>query len=388
MIRHTVFIIAAFLFLTACSSPSENVPSEADSLSSDVISLYEKENVTSETSDSFSKKAVASGKGDIVLFPGTAVSYCDPTVSSDQYVYCTQPGCQHKTDDCGAYIGNSDCLAVYDGLWYYLRTGEDDSISLVRHDPLANERTVLKTYVSEEKDGILLHRIPQYSLISCGYIYISLTTTEYNMITNESSSTTELQEVDCRTGETRVLSSDDQIIDVIGGNEKEFAAFVLIGDPNENKREMRIYQRSDFSYETVVDTSAGLLGKNSIYANIANNRILYVVNDGLYCFDLETREHLKIADGTIQARSIFGNSVYFTRPDPKSDGEYSSEFLRCTTDDLDLITMQNNDQKDVYVFSQYVGTETGFLGMSKDGKYGWISQKDFDQENYDGIVNF
>lgn len=387
MIRHTVFIIAASLFLTACSAQpsSDQLTITQNTNSHESISLYESQNVVS--SNTSLKIPVASGKGNIVLFPGTAVSYCDPTVSSDQYVYCTQPGCQHKTDDCGAYIGNSDCLAVYDGLWYYLRTGEDDSISLIRHDPLANERTVLKTYVSEEKDGILLHRIPQYSLISCGYIYISLTTTEYNMITNESSSTTELQEVDCRTGETRVLSSDDQIIDVIGGNEKEFAAFVLIGNPNENKREMRIYQRSDFSYETVVDTSAGLLGMNSIYANIANNRILYVVNDGLYCFDLETREHLKIADGTIQARSIFGNSVYFNRSDPKSDG-VNSEFLRCTTDDFDLITMQNNDQKDVYVFSQYVGTETGFIGMSKDGKYGWISQKDFDQENYDGIVNF
>lgn len=104
-------------------------------------------------------------------------------------------------------------------------------------------------------------------------------------------------------------------------------------------------------------------------------KFIYYVDTG------EDRLLYQVDDRIIRA-NIFGDHVFYIYYDDKD----RYHFMRGNTQGDTAIAMNNRGYTDGAAFGRYRTTENGYLGMTHDGQYGWLSQEDYFQENYEGFI--
>ena len=339
------------------------------------------------------QQSISAGKGDAVFKPsGSVVYYGDPSVSDEFTVFCSKAGCQHNSEDCGAYIGNASEFIAYKDLWYYIRTMDDGSMVLFEQNPLTNERTELKKVASKTEDNKYYFITMQGIMVSydCIYLRVDQMVFDNANLTSESKNTTEYVEINLSTNNERTIlhydSSEESWI-IVGGNSTCLMLTKYISyDPQTSQYKGELYKMNldDLSYEVVVNEEKEMLLYSDPYGNInADNLLTYCTEHEIHLYDLDTGEDkllYQINDRNIRA-NIFDNNVFYIY----EDGDENTYFMRGNTSGDTPVKMDNNGNPDVLAFARFRTTENGYLG-TMDGQYGWLSQEDYYQENYDGFV--
>ncbi len=114
--KKNIYILLSSLVLSGCgatkvSTPkqinqsSKNNESNSVNIPSSELALTDFSNMHAAFTDDGS--IVPSGEGNGLLALGTAVQYCDPSISSQFTYYCFETGCKHTDYTCHCYIGNA-----------------------------------------------------------------------------------------------------------------------------------------------------------------------------------------------------------------------------------------------------------------------------------------
>lgn len=342
--------------------------------------LMDPENVSAVTA-SF-RDAVPSGDGDTLLFAGNAVWYCNPSVSPEKHLFCSDPDCRHSSDDCSAYIGSAGSFIPYHGIWYYLRTQDDGTVQLIRHDPAAGTRTVLKTYTRSSPQE---HFYVSLEMISHGDLFVRINGSFIDD-SNGHPDHSETEMIDLETGKTRTVASVPAF--VLGGDEEKFAVLQITDTFTDqagqvhNAAQLCLYSRSDLSCTILAAEETGVSADDLSPGKVSGSTLLYAASNGLYALDLAAGTQRKIASGTVFSYALYGDSVYYAAGDDVSD----ADFFRCRTDGSNSVRMENDGLHHVRAFSICRATATGFYGMDSKGRYGWISRDDFDHERYEAMI--
>ncbi len=339
------------------------------------------------------QESISAGKGDAVFKPsGSIVYYGDPSVSDEFTVFCSKAGCQHNSEDCGAYIGNASEFIAYKDLWYYIRTMDDGSMVLFEQDPLTNERTRLKKVVSKTEDNKYYFITMQGIMVSydCIYLQVNQMVFDNANLTFGSINTTEYVEINLSTRKERTIlhydSSEESWI-IVGSNGKcmMFTKYISYNpQTSQYKGELYKMNLNDLSYEVVVDEEKEMLLYSDPYGNInADNLLTYCTEHEIHLYDLDTGEDklLYQINDTIIRANIFGNHVFYIY----EDGDENTYFMRGNISGDNPVKMDNNGNTDVLAFARFRTTENGYLG-TMDGQFGWLSQEDYSHENYDGFI--
>ena len=341
------------------------------------------------------QESISAGKGDAVFKPsGSIVYYGDPSVSDEFTVFCSKAGCQHNSEDCGAYIGNASEFIAYKELWYYIRTMDDGSMVLFEQDPLTNERTELKKVASKTEDNKYYFITMQGIMVSHNCIYLQVDQMVYdntNLNAGYVENTNMYVEINLQTKEERSIQQFDTTKgswSIVGGNGKCLMLTKYISyNPQTSQYKGELYRINleDLTYEVIVDEEREMLQYSDPYGNInADNLLTYCTEHEIHLYDLDTGEDklLYQINDTIIRANIFGNHVFYIYEDENEIAHY----MRGNTSGDTSVEMENNGIKDVMALSQYRTTANGYLGMTHDSQFGWLSQEDYYQENYDAFV--
>ena len=337
------------------------------------------------------QESISAGKGDAVFKPsGSVVYYGDPSVSDEFTVFCSKAGCQHNSEDCGAYIGNASEFIAYKDLWYYIRTMDDGSMVLFEQNPITNERTELKKVVSKTEDNKYYFITMQGIMASydCIYLRVDQMVFDNANMTAGSININEYVEINLQTKKERSILQFDTTKGswtIVGGNGKCLMITKYIPDNSDISQGIDALYRmnlDDLSHEVIIDGE--MLSYSDLSGNInADNLLTYCTEHEIHLYDLDTGEDklLYQINDTIIRTNIFGNDVFYIFSD--SDNRY--HFMRGNISGDNPVKMDNNDNTDVLAFARFRTTENGYLG-TMDGQFGWLSQEDYSHENYDGFV--
>ena len=387
MDKDTILIILGTILLCGCGNPtiSESDPAIKTG------SLLQIENQDAVSVNY--QQSISAGKGDVVFKPsGSTVYYGDPSVSDEFTVFCSKTGCHHNSEDCGAYIGNASEFIAYKDLWYYIRKMDDGSMVLFEQNPLANERTELKKVTSRTEDNKYYFITMQGIMVSydCIYLRVDQMVNDNTNLTGASINTTAYVEINLSTRKERTIlhyDSSEENWSIVGGNGKclLFTKYISY-NPQTSQYKGELYKMNldDLSYEVVVDEEKEMLLQTSIYGNInADNLMTYCTEHEIHLYDLDTGEDrlLYQTNDIIISTNVFGQNVFYIYKD-RDDKKY---FMRGDIAGNTSLKMKNKNNTVVNVYSKYRTTENGYMGLM-DGQYGWLSQEDYHQENYDGFV--
>ena len=386
MKKTIILMIISIILLSGCSNPTT---SESDPVT-ETGSLLQIENQFA--ASTFFQEPISAGKGDAVFKPsGSVVYYGDPSVSDEFTVFCSKAGCQHNSEDCGAYIGNASEFIAYKDLWYYIRTMDDGSMILFEQDPLTNERTQLKKVASKTENNKYYFITMQGIMVSydCIYLRVDQMVFDNANLNAGSENTTKHVEINLSTRKERTLIQFDSTKEswtIVGGNGKCLMITKYIPNNSDISQGIDALYRmnlDDLSHEVIIDGE--MLSYSDLSGNInADNLLTYCTEHEIHLYDLDTGEDklLYQINNTIIRTNIFGNDVFYIFSD--SDNRY--HFMRGNTAGNTAIEMKNNGYTDGTAFGCYRTTENGYLGLIHDGQFGWLSQEDYYQENYDGFV--
>lgn len=339
------------------------------------------------------QQSISAGKGDAVFKPsGSVVYYGDPSVSDEFTVFCSKAGCQHNSEDCGAYIGNASEFIAYKDLWYYIRTMDDGSMVLFEHDPLTNERTELKKVASKTEDNKYYFITMQGIMVSydCIYLRVDQMVNDNTNPTGAIINTTTYVEINLSTNNERTIlhyDSSEENWSIVGGNGKCLMLTKHISyNPHTSQYKGELYRMNleDLILEVVVDKEKEMLEYSDSYGNInADNLLTYCTEHEIHLYDLDIGEDkllYQINDKIIRA-NIFDNLVFYIYEDENEITHY----MRGNTTGDTSVEMENNGITDVLAFARFRTTENGYLG-TMDGQFGWLSEEDYYQENYDAFI--
>ena len=204
-----------------------------------------------------------------------------------------------------------------------------------------------------------------------------------------SENTTKHVEINLSTRKERTLIQFDSTKEswtIVGGNGKCLMITKYIPNNSDISQGIDALYRmnlDDLSHEVIIDGE--MLSYSDLSGNInADNLLTYCTEHEIHLYDLDTGEDklLYQINNTIIRTNIFGNDVFYIFSD--SDNRY--HFMRGNTAGNTAIEMKNNGYTDGTAFGCYRTTENGYLGLIHDGQFGWLSQEDYYQENYDGFV--
>lgn len=388
MKKTIILMIASIIFLSGCNS---GTPQETITTTENDTLLQIENQVAIHTSF---QESISTGKGDAVFKPsGSVVYYGDPSVSDEFTVFCSKAGCQHNSEDCGAYIGNASEFIAYKDLWYYIRTMDDGSMVLFEQNPLTNERTQLKKVASKTEDNKYYFITMQGIMVSydCIFLRVDQMVFDNTNLTAESINSTEYVEINLSTNNERSIMQFDPFKDswsIVGGNEKYLMITKYISYNYEISQDVVALYRmnlEDLTLEAVVDETMEMLSPTSIYGNInVDNLMTYCTGHEIHLYDLDTGEDklLYQINERIISTNIFGQNVFYIYED-ENDMAY---FMHGNTSGDTPIKMENKNNTDANIYSKYRTTANGYLGMMSDGQFGWLSQEDYYQENYDAFV--
>lgn len=388
MKKTIILMIASIILLSGCNS---DTPQETTTTTEN-DSLLQIENQAAVST--IFQQSISAGKGDAVFKPsGSVVYYGDPSVSDDFTVFCSKAGCQHNSEDCGAYIGNASEFIAYKDLWYYIRTMDDGSMVLFEQNPLTNERTELKKVASKTEDNKYYFITMQGIMFSYDCIYLQvdqMVLDNTNLNAGYVENVNMYVEINLTTNNERTILQFDSTKgswSIVGGNGKYLITSKYLTyntQTSQYKGELYRINLEDLTYEVIVDEEREMLLHTDLYGNInVDNLLTYCTEHEIHLYDLDTGEDklLYQIDDTIIRTNIFGNHVFYIY----EDDDENTYFMRGNISGDNPVKMDNNGNTDVLAFARFRTTENGYLG-TMDGQFGWLSQEDYYQENYDAFV--
>lgn len=385
------YLIILISFLTACSS-SKGVSFTVSSSNkkSDIVSHgdsnYSSETLTNFENISFaftsSRQLVPFGEGDKLLYPGTAVEYCDPSVSDQFTYYCFEPGCKHMDNTCHAYIGNTEGFISYKGLWYYDRKKDNNQYEIICHNPDTNERKVIASY--ERSDNGNIWESINTMMISHDFLYVTVTRMSTAEDSFNSEVTSRIEAIDLKDYSRKTIV-DDNNFSFFGGNGEraviEYAAPRSGIDGSVNPYfELRIYNLDGSGYQLISDSDHGFYEYSDMYQLVNEDNVVYINQDEVHLLNLHTMEDKAVysAKNKVVRTWFFGNLISFVEETDNGfscfmmdkDGKNKKEYPG-------LMDTENNVLKVSYTYL----TEHGQIANSS-----WISEKDYLNCNFDHMI--
>ena len=322
------------------------------------------------------------GEGDKLLSPGTAVQYCDPSVSDQFTYYCFEPGCKHMDNTCHAYIGNAEGFIAYKGLWYYDRKKDNGQYEIVCHNPDTNERKVIASY--ERSDNGNIWEYINTMMVSHDVLYVTVT----RMSTAEGSLDTEqtgrIDAIDLKDYSRKVVV-DDNNCSYFGGNGEraviEYAEPRSGIDGSVNQYfELRIYNLDGSGYQLIADSDHGFYSYTDMYQLVNGDDVVYINENEVHLLNLHTME-----DKTIYSSSkklvgtwFFGDKISFLEKTDNGSSCYMTDMEG--KNKLEYPELMDTDNNVLKVSYRYL-TEHGQIGNSS-----WISEEDYLNCNFDHMI--
>lgn len=348
----------------------------------------------------------ADGKGFYVP-QSRLLNYYDPEVGT-QVPLCSQSGCYHTDESCGAYLAESAVGFVdYHGTWYVPSNEGSIGAAVWKVDPKTRQRTKLCEFMGEiGKDSYYFSS----GFIAHGYAYLYLfhdiieedgsTSSNYFMIrvqldSGKVESPFENQDVQVfGAGEDRVLAAVS-VFDEKPLSEEEYLAqhpgkdyFDYLEDFDDNRNpadevtELREYTADLSSYQVLakgyirglMDPTMGRWGDLTLYA----------VGEDLYLYNLATGERRQIEhQGTL--RNFFftdGQIIIFTR-DPGlkvyyADPEGGPTQLLKDEGDRQGVTFSTHAECQNYIYGIYSGEEESFSCI--------LTKEDYWAQRFDRLI--
>ena len=348
----------------------------------------------------------ANGKGFYVP-QSRLLNYYDPMVQT-QVPLCSQSGCYHTDESCGAYLAESAVGFVdYHGTWYVLSNEGMISAAVWKVDPKTRQRTKLCEFMGETgRDSYYFSS----GLIAHGYAYLYLfhdiieedgsTTSNYFMIrvqldNGKVESPFENQSVQVfGAGEDRILAAVS-IFTQKPLSEEEYLAqhpdkdyFDYLDDFHDNQNpanevtELREYTPDLSSYEVV---ASGYIRGNMV-PNLAHwgDLTLYAVGEDLFLYNLATGEQRQIEyQGTLRNFYFTDGRIIILTRDPNlkvyyADPEGGPTQLLKDEGDRQSITFSTSGECQDYIYGLYSGGETPFPCI--------LSKEDYWAQRFDRLI--
>lgn len=331
---------------------------------------------------------VPTGKGDSFFRLGTAIQYCDPSVSDRFTYYCFENGCKHTDTTCHAYIGNAEQFIAWEGVWYYSRINRDGEYELVRHNPDTNEREVLVTYEKKD-DGSLWEYISSF-FVSHNVLYIQVTQNITDPDSLEQSVSGYIDTIDISTLSQRKLSDCNDKDSFFGGNGKKAVICHVEYHQTVNGQmnpytELRIMDLASGESELIADTDHGFSSYFDLFQLVHHNELVYLRSDEIHILNLESMEDRTIyhSDRKISCAWFFGNRIRFLEK-TESESDLSEKMISLDGTELcdfpKMVYTYDSGEQVTRLAPRYL-TEHGQIGFIQDdsgtNRYGWISEKDY-----------
>ena len=313
----------------------------------------------------------ADGKGFYVP-QSRLLNYYDPMVQT-QVPLCSQSGCYHTDESCGAYLAESAAGFVdYYGTWYVLSNEGMISAAVWKVDPKTRQRTKLCEFMGETgRDSYYFSS----GLIAHGYADLYLF---HDVIEEDGSTTSNYFMIRVQLDNGKVESPQHP--------DKDY--FDYLDDFHDNQNpddvvtELREYTPDLSSYEVV---ASGYIRGNMV-PSLAHwgDLTLYAVGDDLFLYDLATGEQRQIEyQGTL--RNFFftdGRIIIYTRdPDLKvyyADPEGGPTQLLKDEGDRQSVTFSTSGECQDYIYGLYSGGETPFPCI--------LSKEDYWAQRFDRLI--
>lgn len=385
------YLILLIIFLIACSS-SGSLPVVGE------VSLKNANNDSYKNSIDFSEQLtdfdnlplsslslrefVPFGKGDKLLFPGTAVQYCDPSVSDQFTYYCFEPGCKHMDNTCHAYIGNAEGFISYKGLWYYDRKKDNNQYEIICHNPDTNERKVIASY--ERSDNSNIWEYINTMMVSHDFLYVTVTRMSTADGSLDSEVTSRIEAIDLEDYSRKVVVADNNC-SFFGGNGEK--AVVEYSEPRSGIDgsvtqyfELRIYNLDGSGYQLISDSDHGFYEYSDMYQLVNGNNVVYIKQNEVHLLNLHTMEDKLVYSSMnkLVRTWFFGNLINFIEETDNKDSVFMIDMEGKNKKEYPgLMDTENNVLKVSYTYL----TEHGQIANSS-----WISEKDYLNCNFDHMI--
>lgn len=385
MKKYTILLIS---FLTACSSSNSlSFGNSSSNKKSDTVSkgnsTYSSDPLTDFENISFaftsSRQLVPFGEGDKLLYPGTAVEYCDPSVSDHFTYYCFEPGCKHMDNTCHAYIGNAEGFISYKGLWYYDRKKDNNQFEIICHNPDTNERKVIASY--ERSDNGNVWEYINTMMISHDFLYVTVTRMSTANNSLDSEVTSRIEKINLKDYSHKTIV-DENNCSYFGGNGEK--AVVEYSEPRSGIDgsvnqyfELRIYNMDGSGYQLIADSDHGFYEYSDMYQLVNGNNVVYIKQNEVHLLNLHTMEDKVVYSSMnkLVRTWFFGNMICFLEE----------------TDNVDSVFMVDMDGNNKKEYPGLMDTENSVLKVSytyltehgQIANSSWISEKDYLNCNFD-----
>ena len=348
----------------------------------------------------------ANGKGFYVP-QSRLLNYYDPMVQT-QVPLCSQSGCYHTDESCGAYLAESVVGFVdYHGTWYVPSNEGSIGAAVWKVDPKTRQRTKLCEFMGEiGKDSYYFSS----GFIAHGYAYLYLfhdiieedgsTSSNYFMIrvqldSGKVESPFENQDVQVfGAGKDRVLaavsvfdekplSEKEYLEQNPGGNYVDYVStFYANQTPADEVKELRVYTADLSSYQVL---ASGYIRGNMV-PGMAHwgDLTLYAVEDQLYLYNLATGEQRQIEyQGTLTNFYFTDGRIIILTRDPNlkvyyADPEGGPTQLLKDEGDRQSITFSTSGECQDYIYGLYSGGETPFPCI--------LSKEDYWAQRFDRLI--
>ncbi len=403
--KKTIYILLSSLLLSGCGATkvsttkqdnqsSKNNESNSVNIPSSELALTDFSNMHAAFTDDGA--IVPSGEGDGLLALGTAVQYCDPSISSQFTYYCFETGCKHTDYTCHCYIGNALQFITWHGQWYYIRKNAYDAFELIQHNPESNDRKILLSY-ERSNDGSVYEFINSMFL-SNGVLYISFTHFETDSDTLQTESSGYIDTIDLETCEHTQLFDLNEDDNFFGGNGKNAAIVHSQTKESVNGEIIPYHELNVLNLESgelikITDSDSGFNVFSDMYQLINKDTLVYIESDTIHILDLSSLDNSIIykSDKTILSAWFFGNKVRFL--EKAVDGSSLEENMIDSdgNNKINFPSMIDSDRQ-VTKFAPVYLTEHGEIGRYSDSTSdalitGWISESNYLNGNFKQIVN-
>ena len=340
--------------------------------------------------------------------PGTRVlSYYDPA-SRTKIPLCSQSGCSHSSENCGAYLAeNTQGFVAYQGAWYVLALESYTHAVLWKIDPQTHQRTKLYDIAPQHDQEAYYF---SSGFVSHGYAYLYL---QHQLIWNEQLvEEPSLIRVNLTDGSMETLAEDVYVSFLGAGEDRVLLAVETFAVPPLSEEEY-LSQHPDGNYYSYLQvqlaengsggmelreytpdmSSYQVLTKGNVWVSSTpfltryGDHTLYAVDNTLYVYDLATGERREVVNEGILRNfmMIAGQIIYLTR------SQDSSALVISYTDLAGgpAHRLENEGVEDGAVFS--------FSGECKDYIYGLyngehgdcealLTKEDYFAQRYENII--
>lgn len=324
-------------------------------------------------------------------------------------VICAQPGCRHTDATCQAWLEDVSVLEQYNGCLYAIQSDPDRGFYLTEKRLSDGQNRTIASWENTQIGNKWSIYFGGGLKISDGY---ALVVSEEAILTTQGLETVQEDKmitwrIDLETGDKTVVFDEDDtprsfilnfyrnhvLVEYTSGDSELMTEDEFIAAYGENASysryelhetasELRLYDVNNGSYRVIA--SDGFVNHIDPLAN--NGTLsLYLVNDDLYIFDMETQESriLLTKEGIINYWILDNKAFIICEDGAYYDLEAPTRFYYASLDDGVLVPFDEENTGNM-TFGLTSETENCFIGVYNDDFY-WIKKEDFYADRYDKV---